>query len=36
MYEELCEDIRRERRRIGGDWVVAGVIQTNQHRDIIR
>ena len=36
MYEELCGDIRRERRRIGGDWVVAGVIQTRQHRDLIR
>ena len=36
LYKAMCDDIRRERRRIGGDWAVAGVIQTKQIRDIIR
>ena len=36
LYKALCDDIRQERRRIGGDWAVAGVIQTKQIRDIIR
>ena len=35
-YQCLCEDISRERARIGGDWVIAGVLLTKQHRDLVR
>ena len=36
MFKEMCGDISRERTRIGGDWAIAGVIQTKQHRDMFR
>ena len=32
----LCSDIRGEKDRLGGDWVVASVIRTREERDIIR
>ena len=35
-YTLLCEDIARERQRIGGDWAIAGVILTKHDRDLIR
>jgi len=35
-YGALCEDISRERKRIGGDWAIAGVALTQEHRDFIR
>ena len=36
MYDCLAEDIRRERKRIGGDWVVAGCIHSTRERELIR
>ena len=35
-YRALCEDVARERRRIGGDWAVAGVLFNRQIRDFVR
>ena len=35
-YDLLCQDITRERARIGGDWVVAGVAINKEHRQMIR
>ena len=34
--EILCDDIRRERERIGGDWAVAMVVHTRRMRDFFR
>ena len=36
FYELLCEDITSQRARIGGDWVVAGVVLRKDQRDLIR
>ena len=36
FYQALCEDIDKERRRIGGNWSVAGVAMNKEVRDIIR
>ena len=36
FYSCMCEDIQRERKRIGGDWVVATVAFTRALRDHIR
>jgi len=36
LYTIMCEDIIRERKRIGGDWAVAGVAFTRSMRDHIR
>jgi len=36
FYTIMCEDIMRERKRIGGDWAVAGVALTQSMRDHIR
>ena len=36
FYAALCDDIKRERARIGGDWVVATVIETRAWRDFVR
>ena len=35
-YEALCRDISSERRRIGGDWAIAGFILGKKHRDLVR
>merc|ERR1719315_283955 len=35
-YDLLCQDITKERARIGGDWVVAGVAINQEHRQMIR
>ena len=32
----MCADILRERTRIGGDWVVAGIALNRASRDFIR
>merc|ERR1719402_1660275 len=32
----ICEDIKRERERIGGDWAVALVVNTRRLRDLVR
>ena len=36
FYTIMCDDIVRERKRIGGDWAVAGVALTRSMRDHIR
>merc|ERR1711936_193758 len=36
MYGMMCEDIKKERKRIGGDWAVAGVTFNKEVRDFIR
>ena len=36
FYSIMCEDIMRERKRIGGDWAVAGVAFTRSMRYHIR
>ena len=36
FYKLLCEDITTQRTRVGGDWVVAGVVIKKHHRDLIR
>ena len=36
FYELMCEDILRERKRIGGDWAVASVVFSREHRDLLR
>eukprot|EP00090_Calanus_glacialis_P002740 TRINITY_DN12044_c0_g1_i3.p1 TRINITY_DN12044_c0_g1~~TRINITY_DN12044_c0_g1_i3.p1 ORF type:complete len:331 (+),score=83.34 TRINITY_DN12044_c0_g1_i3:73-993(+) len=36
FYELLCQDIIRERQRIGGDWVIASCVVTQDIRNIIR
>ena len=35
-YGELCKDIMRERKRMGGDWAVATVLMDRQLRDFVR
>jgi len=36
FYGAVCEDIKRERKRIGGDWAIAAVTLSRDLRDIIR
>ena len=36
FYKLLCEDISSQRTRVGGDWVVAGVVLRKDQRDLIR
>ena len=36
FYELMCEDILRERKRIGGDWAVATIVLAREHRDLLR
>ena len=36
FYGNMCNDILRERKRIGGDWVIAGVALTQEFRELIR
>ena len=36
VYQEVCKDIRKERARVGGDWVVAGVLNTPHTRQVVR
>ena len=35
-FEKMCDDIGRERKRVGGDWVVAHVAFNETIRNIIR
>merc|ERR1711874_813815 len=32
----LCEDINLQRRRIGGDWAIAGCFPVRRIRDVLR
>ena len=36
FYDLMCEDIKRERARIGGDWAVANAVASQEFRDFIR
>ena len=36
FYTAMCDDILRERKRIGGDWAIAAVTMTREMRDHIR
>lgn len=36
FYGAMCDDIKAERARIGGDWVVACVVDKRSIRDFIR
>ena len=36
MIDCMADDIIRERKRIGGNWVVAGVLLSNRERDRVR
>ena len=35
-FRMMCQDVARERRRMGGDWVVAGVLFNRRLRDLAR
>ena len=35
-YGEMCKDILRERKRMGGDWAIATVLYDRQIRDYVR
>jgi len=35
-YSALCENIKAEKKRIGGNWAVAGVVFTKAIRDLIK
>ena len=35
-YAELCKDILRERKRMGGDWAIATALIDRQIRDYVR
>lgn len=35
-YAEMCKDILRERKRMGGDWAIATALIDRQIRDYIR
>ena len=36
FYSKLSEDIKRQKSRIGGDWVIANVAFSRDIRDAIR
>lgn len=36
FYGLMCEDIKKERKRIGGDWAIAAVTFKRETRDFIR
>jgi len=35
-FQEMCEDIMRERKRVGGDWAVACVLDYKHLRQLVR
>ena len=35
-FAAMCSDISRERLRMGGDWVIASVLDNKQIRKLIR
>ena len=35
-YDLLCQNIKTERQRIGGDWAVAGFVNNKRERDLLR
>ena len=36
IFGAFCADILRERARLGGDWVVCGVLPSRRIRDLVR
>eukprot|EP00091_Calanus_sinicus_P022987 TRINITY_DN7576_c0_g1_i3.p1 TRINITY_DN7576_c0_g1~~TRINITY_DN7576_c0_g1_i3.p1 ORF type:complete len:118 (+),score=36.63 TRINITY_DN7576_c0_g1_i3:244-597(+) len=36
FYTAMCDDILSERKRIGGDWAIAGIAMNRELRDHIR
>ena len=36
LYEGMCKAIAAERKRLGGDWVVAHTVPTRDFRDVIK
>ena len=36
FYGAMCEDIGKERKRMGGDWVIAQAVPTRSLRDFIK
>ena len=36
FYKGICQDIETERKRLGGDWVIAQGVPSRQLRDFIR
>ena len=36
VYSAMAEDIKREKKRIGGHWAVAGMVMTREARDNLR
>ena len=36
FYEYMADSIGNERKRIGGDWVIAQAVPTRNMRDVIR
>ena len=36
FYSIMCEDILKERKRVGGDWAVAQAVPTRKLRDLIK
>ena len=35
-FAAMCSDIARERRRMGGDWVIASVLDNKKVRKFVR
>ena len=35
-FAAMCSDISRERLRMGGDWVIASVLDNKQTRKLVR
>ena len=35
-FAAMCSDIARERRRLGGDWVIASVLDNKKLRKFVR
>ena len=35
-FAAMCSDIARERRRLGGDWVIASVLDNKKIRKFVR
>merc|ERR1712179_735348 len=35
-YKAMCDDIKKERERMGGDWAICCVLLTRKIRDIVR
>jgi len=36
LFRELCADICKERKRLGGDWAIAFAVPTRHYRDLMK